>query len=1131
MKTKANHDIPFTKKGVKKILLIMKLTLFLAFLTVFQVSATNIFSQAKSVSIDMQNVTVKDVIEEIEVQSGMNFFYNDELAELNTVLSITMLDKPTQEALESTLNQANMTYEVIKDDFVVLLPARVPVQDQPQAITGTVSDENGNPIPGVNIIIKGTTQGAISDADGNYTIHVDDPDVTLVFSFIGMLTQEVQVGNQTEINITMVADAIGIEEVVAIGYGTIRKSDLTGAVAKVEGETLQTRPVARVDQALQGQMSGVMVQQSGGKPGKNANIRIRGIGSITAGVNPLFVVDGFPVDSETFSNINLSDIESIEVLKDAASTAIYGSRGSNGVILVTTKRGQEGQELRLDIDAYTGFSNIEKRIPMMSSQEYFSYMADARDDKYIQLGGDLSIPPMERDFRLRYDPNMLNDPTIPTYDHYDAILQTGHSQSLALSASGASQNARYRISGGYFDENGIIINTGYTRYSFKSNIDMDVNKFLTLGLNLTSSYSISEDKDTEGSWGKVSTFILNNVPFLPSRHGYWGESDPFDLWFADHKIPDVLAKLEHLEDKQTKTQVMANIFAEAKLLPELTFKTSLGTNIFDVRRDRFEDQIMRKTQLPRGQYWESQGLNWLNENILNYTEVFNERHNVTAMLGFTVQKQENKSAYLIGSDFPNDYVSTLNAASTYNGNTYMSEWSLISYLARVNYSFSEKYLFSASFRTDGSSRFGPQNKWGRFPSVSGGWRIDRENFMEHVQFISQLKLRASWGKTGNNNIGDYSAIGIMGSSSYIFGANEDKTSGAQPANISNENLTWEKTATIDLGLDLGLFRNRLLLSADYYDSQTDDLLLNVPVPTFTGFSSAIKNYGEVENEGWDFELTSVNTKGVFKWTTNANLSLVKNTVKRMGPDNAPIYQGPWWAKVNLTEVGYPIGSYYMYKQLGVYNTQEEIDATPHVEGSRPGDIIIEDYNKDGIIDLNDKQIFGSNIPKYFFGITNSFSYKGFDAIIFLQGVGGNQIFDQTTRLFSRPQDSHKNHYECWANRWRSPEEPGDGMTPRASDQPTGASNEVTSRWLYDGDYIRLKNISLGYTFPQVLTKKLNISNLRIYLQGENIYTWDHFDFGHTPEVDLSNGNPTYAGNAYGTYPSKRTLLLGIDISF
>ena len=1121
----------FHNSALKKTLRIMRWSFFLLIVSIFQAQAISGYAQKTKLSLDFKNASVTTILNEIEDNSEFYFLCNRKLVDLDRKTSIQINKQTIEEILTEVFKGTDVKY-TITGRQIVLSPGKYFSQAkdsaQPQSISGKVTDSEGKPLPGVTIVVKGTTNGTVTNTDGEYSLANISNDASLLFSFVGMKTQEIAVAGKTNINVVMEEDAIGIEEVVAVGYGIVKKSDLTSAIAKVEGDALEERPVSRLDQALQGQLAGVHVQQSGGKPGKNANIRIRGVASITAGVDPLYVVDGFPVDGTTFANMNLNNIESIEVLKDAASAAIYGSRGSNGVIIVTTKKGKKGQELRLDLNVYTGISNIERRIEMLNASEQIELIADEKDGKWVEAGGDLDVLPLDRSYTYRYDQNWLDDPDLISYDHLGVLLQTGFTQSYSLSASGSTTNTRYLISGEYFDQSGIVKNTSYTRYSARASVDANITDFLEVGLNLTPMYVISQDKDTEGQEAIIHRALISS-PLLNPRLGYWGESDEYSTFLLTNHSPSNLALIEHLNDKQIRTQVLSDIYARVNLLPGLNFKTSFGANLYNERRDVFRNQIIMRDEDPEGEYTEEQCLNWISENILNFAKTLNEKHQISALLGYTVQKEEYKSAYIEATGYANDYVSTLNAATTWTASTTMEEWALISYLGRINYSFSNKYLLAASLRRDGSSRFGANNKWGWFPSVSGAWRIDQEGFMKRYPFIDQLKLRVSYGQTGNNNIGNYSAIGSMETTSYLLGTGETITAGAYQSSISNPNLSWEKTSTIDFGLDLKLLNSRISLSADYYNSQTSDLLLEVPVPVITGFSSEIQNYGKVENKGWDFELHTINTEGNLKWTSNLNLSFLKNKVLQLGPNNSSILSG--FENTTITKVGQAIGSFYMYKQTGVYNTEEEIETTAHADGSVPGDVIIEDYNNDGEIDSDDRQLLGNNIPKCYWGLTNQFNYKGIDLSIFFNGVLGNHIFNTIGRQFDRPQGAHNNKYKHWVNRWRSAEDPGDGMTPRMWGSPTGASSSFTSRMIYKGDFIRLKNITLGYTFPKRIVDKLKLSRLRAYVQAENLYCWDYYYVGFTPEVDLYDGDPLQAGSDYGHYPTSRTFLFGLNVSF
>jgi TonB-linked SusC/RagA family outer membrane protein len=1120
----------------------MKILFIGIILSVCSLKADNLFSPDTRITLKRSSAALEQIIEEIEKQSPYLFVYTKDV-NIRQEYVVDTESSTLRETLDKLFSGTDIRYEVEGSYIVLSAGKEAPersagialVRQQAKRLTGTVTDESGEPLAGASVVEKNTTNGIITDVDGRFTLNVRE-DAVLQISYIGYITQEVTAGSQTVLQIKLKEDRMILEELVVVGYGTARKSELTSAISRLSGEALQARPVTRLDQALQGEMAGVHVQQSGGKPGKNARIRVRGVNTITAQSDPLFVVDGFPVDAETFANINMDDVESVEVLKDAASASIYGSRGSGGVVIVTTKRGTKGEELKLDFNAYAGFSRNERTVKFMSAADYVLFMADSRTDGYIQQGGDLSVAPIDRPWDYKFDQDLVdlaktNPSAVPSYDPMGAILQTGVTRNYQLSATGATEKVRYLISGGYYSQSGIIQATDYKRYNLRANVDVEVNKYITIGMNMAPSYVVSHDIDSEGKGGAVHN-ALGSVPIIPPRQGYWGESELFSAYNLSYGTYQTLALIEHLDDEVGRFQGLGDVYAEITFFPGLKWKTSFGATFVQRRNDRFMDKTITREAAPQGKYTNQQYLNYLNENVLIFNKTFQNKHALGALIGFTVQDQKTKNSEITGTNFANDLVPTLNAAGSWTASTTMSEWTLLSYLGRINYTFHEKYLFGASLRSDGSSRFGENTKWGLFPSLSAGWRIDGEAFMKSLEIINRLKLRASWGKTGNNNIPDYRAIPTMGNTSYYYGTDKTKTTGMYIDRIANPNLGWEKTSAADLGLDIGLWSNRLSLTVDFYNNQTSDLLLDVPVPAITGFTTELQNIGQVENKGWEFEVSSINMDSELKWTTHFNLSFNKNTVKKLGDNDAPIYSGDWFDMVTITTVGKPIGSFYVYKQTGVYKDQAAVDADPAKrDGTRPGDVIIEDYNRDGKLDSNDRQIFGSNIPKYTFGITNQFAFKGIDFSFFLSGVGGNQIFNTYGREFNRPSDSHKNHYPEWVNRWRSPEEPGDGMTPRATDRVTGMSNEYTQRWIYDGAYVRLKNITIGYTLPSRWLGNRWIAGARCYLAADNVFIWDHYPVGFTPEVDLNDGESIRAGRDYFAYPMARNFLFGVNVSF
>ncbi len=1102
----------------------------------------------KPITINVEEARLRSVLSAIEKQADVWFVYSSKAIKADRKVTLNTKGQRLSEVLFQMLNALQISYRIV-EGRIILNPAdeaavptgeaspagtetAMPEDDPDVSIKGSVTDEKGEGLPGVSILLKGTQQGTVTDASGSFTLNVPDDKAVLVFSFVGYLSQEVTVGNRTSLEISLQTDEKALEEVVVIGYGTQKRSDISSSISRISGEEIQARPVARVDLALQGQLAGVQVQQSSGRPGVSAQIRVRGTGSISAGSEPLYVVDGFPVDANTFSNTNLSNIESIEVLKDAAAASIYGSRGSNGVILITTKKGKSGSP-KFEIRSNTGVQNIERFIPMLNTAEYMSFIVDARENGWVRSGGNPNVPISERARNYQYDPEWKSDPhSFPDYQNYKWPFRTALMQDYQVTASGGSDKVRYLVSGNYFDQQGIVKNTDFTRYSFNTNLSLEVNEFLNFGFNFTPAYSISNDRDSEGQGNMMHLAIFAN-PFIPIRTGVWGESLEYDEYrMATESGYRVVSRIENLMDKETRGQVLANLYGNVKLAKGLNFKSTFGAIYVSTKRDRFENQIISRTRDPLGESWNTLSLNWINENTLDYSTVLDGKHSISALLGYTSQKQNNQSGYLRGENFANDLVPTLNAAGVITqGNTNESEWALLSYLGRLNYSYDNRYLLSASLRRDGSSRFGTNRKWGWFPAVSVGWGVSKESFFEAIPFASDLKLRASLGMTGNNNIPNYGSIGLLGQSRYLFGRDESLVVGMFPSSITNNSLSWETTTTLDIGMDFGLWSNRITGSVDYYNNKTKDLLLNVPVPTVTGFGSELRNIGRVENKGLEFEIVSKNIVGSFQWSTNLNLSFNKNRVLQLGPGNAPIVAGGCCGEINITQVGQPIGAYYLLIQDGVWNTAEEIAANIHWTGSLPGDVRIRDVNGDGFSTIDDRAIVGQSQPKHFYGITNRFAFKGFDLSFLINGVGGNKIFDDKGREFDLPRDSHKNHYKVWANRWRSPEQPGDGMTPVATDFMTGASGQYTTRHLYNGSFLRLKNVHLGYDVPQSVVHKIGMQSVRISLTGENLFTFDHFEVGYNPETNLRSGNPLAPGGDYGQYPLAKTFLLGLHLTF
>jgi TonB-linked SusC/RagA family outer membrane protein len=1020
---------------------------------------------------------------------------------------------------------------------------------QRKSISGKVTDAAGTSIPGVSIIIKGTTNGVITDSKGNFTVPNVTDNTVLQFSFVGMKPQEIAVKGKSTINISLAEETIGIEEVVAIGYGTVKKGNLTGSVAKVRIEDIENRVVPRMDEALQGKMAGVMMQQSSGIPGAAPVVRIRGTNSITEGSQPLWVIDGMPVEEAKFiANINMNDVESIEVLKDAASAAIYGSRGSNGVILVTTKKGKTGTP-KISYSMYYGMQEPEKLLEMMTGPEAAEVLAERRT-WLLTLSSNAQYkdkPNDQRPTSLRIDPNWLTG-SAKGYDFQDLVYRTAPIQSHNVSFSGGTDKTTYFASIEYLDNRGIIKNTSFNRVSFKINLESQIQKWIKVGLDLSPSFSTQVDNNSEGKDASVNA--LSRASLLADNSDiHWNETGK--QWVSDYNnyynlsLVSDYYRFENLKQEYKRNQILSRAFVEIGIMDGLTARSQLHFIQSNLKFNDYEDTKLAPGFLAAANSTIASDYNtnisW--ENTLNYVKEIG-KHSINGLLGYSMQKDFYEYTTLQGQGFPNDLKLTLNNASriaTWNQD--VQEWSMISMFARAQYSYGSRYLLSASLRRDGSSRFGSEKRWGYFPAVSAGWRISEEGFMKDQKLFSTLKLRGSYGLTGNNRIGNYRPYATLNSTKEPLGANESLVTGLVPGSFENQKLTWEKTTNINLGLDIGILDNKVILALDAYNSTTNDLLLAVPVPFTTGYSSAIQNIGKLMNKGIEVEISTRNIeKSDFKWSTDFNFSYNKNEVKKMGPSGAPIYTGPFWAEsASYTGIGYPIGSFYLWEADGIFQTQAEVNASARYATEGVGDVKWKDQNADGKIDANDRKVMGQPTPKYNFGITNDFSYKGFDLSVFINGSGGHQTFFGVYRYISRV--GNVANLKEWVNRWKSPEQPGNGIVPRVtSDAATNGVIEESSAHLYDSDWWRIKNVTLGYNVPASLLQKLKISSLRFYVSGDNLFLKTKYP-GYNPEgalTYLTNQGTSQRegfsasrdlGYDFGSSSLAKRFIVGLNITF
>ena len=1030
-----------------------------------------------------------------------------------------------------------------------------------QSVSGKVSDEKGNPLAGVNVTIKGTSKGTITDNSGQFRLAIPDEKSVLVFSYVGYNKQEIAIGKRSIVNVALTIDQKSLEEVIVVGYGTQSKRAVSGAVSSVAFKQFQDRSFSNVTQALAGQIAGVNISQAQGAPGVSPIIRIRGVSSITAGTNPLFVVDGVPLENFNLNMVNPQDIESVEVLKDASSAAIYGSRGANGVIIVTTKLGKPGKTT-FNIGYESGMQSVERRVKMMDAQQWIDYYIDAHNNAWVDLNpakNKATDPNSARTSTYRIPDDFTTNPQQfgKGTDWQDVMFRVAPSQNIQASVSGGTEKTQFMFSGAYLNQDAVLDENYYKRLSIRSNIKHKVSEQLTIGLNLGATSIFDRTDGTQGKSDVVS-LALQSDPIFPiyNENGNLGYRDPNSVWskyvaYNDLNLwhPYSLTRYIHKENKTFNT--LATGFAELKIIEGLKFKTSINANLYNTRLNsyRVNKQGYGYSGILAAEGYSTSGymLNWLSENTLNYEKAFGE-HNLAVLMGYSAQHQRNEFATITSGSFPNDLVETLNAGVVSNGSTNASEWAMLSYLARTQYNYKNRYFLTAAIRRDGSSRFGGNTRWGYFPSVSAAWMLSDETFMQNVKAVNSLKIRASYGMAGNNQIPNYGSKSLLNSSNYVTGGT--LAPGLSIGNIANTDLKWERTTQMNIGFDLKALANRISLSGEYYISTTNDMLLNVPVPDISGFSTQLTNIGQMENKGIELNLHTENLTGKVTWSSDLNFSQNRNKVLQLGPSNAPISYTDFVVTVK-TEVGQPISNFYGYVVDGVFKNQAAVDAYPHYSTTKPGDPIIRDVNNDGKITVDDRTTLGNYQPDFTAGLTNNLSYKGFDFSFMFQGTFGGEIVNQNYR-YSGFWNNGRNMYAGVANRWRSETDPGDGQHFRATLGLTGLQDQFHSLWVEDASFVRLKNIRMSYSLPNSLLAKTPIKSARIYVNAENVFLWSHYT-NYDPENTTYNAS-TYSGEAngntsnglnasgnapngafvgvdYGSYPIPRVITIGAKLDF
>ena len=998
----------------------------------------------------------------------------------------------------------------------------ITISQQQKKITGVVTDKEGVPVIGANVLEKGTTNGTVTDADGRFSLDISR-NATLQISYLGYNTQNIVVGNQTTFAVKLSEDSEALDEVVVVAYGTQKARAVTGSMSKLNNEELEDIPVPNISQKMQGKFSGVQITQANGEPGGGMAIRIRGAASVNGGNSPLVVIDGFPItpnEGTGLESISPEEIENITILKDAASTSLYGSRAANGVILVTTKRAKEGKT-DVEFSAYFGATQVSKRgrPDVMNAQEFAQFKKEYYEDQAKYEGYTGGVP------ECYQNPSSLQNGT----DWYDVLLQTALTQNYNLSLQSGTTKVKSAVNLNYNKQDGVIINTYSERFSARANNVYEASDRVTFGLNLSGSYMSGQIIPGLGGGRNIigSAFLMDPQLKYKNDDGTYPISYSQPGMFAN---PNFYLVLNERDDPKKRMRGTLNTYADVKIIDGLKYRISANADLGSDQTESWVPSIANGamfTAPPQpavGSYGTSKYVNWLIENMLTYNKTFADKHNVDLLLGYSTQKTTYENAKINASDYPDDEVGWFNAATTKVGEGDRSSWAMISYLARANYDYMGKYLLSVSFRRDGCSRFGMNAKWANFPSVSAGWIASDESFMERFDRLSYLKLRGSYGIVGNYNIGNYNHLATIGTYNYVF--NNGISAGRGTSGIGNADLTWETTKQLDFGVDLGLFNDRVFLVYDYYWKKTDGLLYQIDIPYSSGFENIQSNIGEFRFWGHEVGLETKNMTGKFKWNTSLNLTFNRNKAMKLGTNNTPIGGNNNQEDYNRTEVGKPLGLFYGYVYDGVFMTQEEYEAGPKHASSMVGTVRMKDLNGDNVIDNNDRTFIGDPNPDCIFGMTNTFSWKDFDASVVFTGSLGGDIIDGTYE-WTENIDGVFNVRKEVAERWRSEDNPGNGNIPRTRTGTTELFRYTNSRWVFKNNYITLKNITLGYTIP--MKSNPYIKGIRVYGSAQNLFTVGSYP-GMNPEVN-KNTSGLYQGVDHTTYPVARIYTIGLNVKF
>lgn len=1136
----------------------MKLVAVLIFITALQVSAR---SYAQNINLTRHNATLGEVLNEIHEQTGYLFLYDNRALKGFKGIDVDVRNASLQEALDQCIAKYSLGYLVENKTILVFPKEEAHAFLKPsRVVEGTVTDNGGRALSGVTVRIKNSNIGTITDQHGRFHIEVADDNTVLQFSYLGFQMQEEVVGSRSDLNVKLEASNNSLDQLVVVGYGTQKKSDLTGSIASLNADDLKKVEVLSPDVALQGRVSGVAVTQTSGQPGSSNRIRIRGGNSISAGNEPLYVIDGFPVYNDNgatstsagrspnlnaLAMINPGDIESIEILKDASATAIYGSRGANGVVIITTKRGKAGLN-NVSFETSLSMQKVRRTIPMLNAKEYASFENEIFLYQRDVLGQSNKVP-VYTDAQI----DSLGEGT----NWQDAIFRSAPMQNYHLSFTGGNDKMKYAVTGGYTDQQGIILNSDYKRYSLLLNLDRDISSRIKIGNSAILSRTTSNLAFTgaaagiQGSSTGIVGVAIHMNPITPVRDltGQYtfqdqniGEVPGAENRSVPFYNPVALAELS--TNKSESFRALNNIFAEIKILENLTFRTSLGVDFITTKQKSYIPSSVRFAATVGGtaRIGQVQSFSWLNENTLNY-QFLKGDHSLNLLAGYTAQSLKMEGFGITDQGFISDILAENNIGT---GNRTpalarpsISQWGLLSYLARANYSYKDLYLFTATARYDGSSRFGKNNKWGFFPSMAFAWKLINEPFIKDAGSFSQLKLRTSYGLTGNTEIGEYQSLARLGSGIYTI--NGQSASAFSPSSIANPDLRWETTAQLDIGLDIGFFHDRVTITTDYYRKSTKDLLLNVQIPSTSGFVSSLQNVGGVRNSGFELSINGVVVdKKDLRWDVALNFATNKNKVTNLGDEEQRLIYSSWnvlkGAPASVLEVGQPIGNFIGWKTNGWFLTDEEAaeapDQTAADENPRQlgGNIRYVDLNDDGVVDSKDRTIIGNALPKWTGGMSTSVAYKGFQLSTSWAFSLGNDVmnFNKLENYFGI---GRYNAAKSFNHRWsyaNTLEENKKATAPTVLDSRNLFS--IIDFWVEDASYLRMRSITLSYDIP--IKKNSFVRQLQVYLSGQNLLTFTGYT-GYDPEVNLGGQDNLLLGYDYGAYPAAKTYTIGLRCNF